>query len=449
MKSRLFSVVFLFACGLCPMSATAAFAATTTAAGLAGVTATDADDYTTAGFKVFDMAESSAPYRIPAIGCASNGDLVAVADIRPSHADIGWGRVDLRLRRSTDNGRTWGKVLTLEVFQGDGKVDKWRHDKAAYGDPCIVGDRHSKRMMIMSCSGFPGFFDASDRHQGWARWYSYDNGVTWGEPEYIDEEFVYKPLDAAGHHINGFFIGSGKIHQSRYIKKGRYYRLYCAGSSQQNGGNTENWVLYSDDFGESWRFLGGTAKSPVPGGDEPKVEELPDGNVVISSRNVKGRFYNIYKFSGTDGASGSWGEVSLSSAEVNGLRADNGCNGEIQVAPVVRRSDGKRTFIVLQSLPTDGRTNVSIFYKDLSSPESYATPAALARNWDGFFRVSDTSSAYSTWCMQADNAIGFLYEENGRNDGYDIVYKRLTIETVTGGKYSYDAKRKYARKKIR
>lgn len=398
--------------------------------------------------KVFVNMDGGAPYRIPAIGKAANGDLVAVADWRPSRADIGSGRVDLHLRRSTDNGLTWGDVLKPENFAGDGDLTTWRHDKAAYGDPCIVGDRESARMMITSCSGFPGFFDTSDRVQGWARWYSNDNGETWEGPEYIDQEFVYQPLDAANHHINGFFIGSGKIHQSNYIKKDKYYRLYCAGSSQQGGGNTENWVLYSDDFGETWDFLGGTSVSPVPGGDEPKVEELPNGNIIISSRNTAGRRYNIYTFSDNDGVSGSWGEVALSSTANNGLQADNGCNGEIQIVPVIRKADGEKTFIALQSLPISSRTKVTIFYKDLTDPQTYATPANFAKDWDGSYQVSTTTSAYSTWCLQDDHALGFLYEENSANSGYDIVYKRLEIGVITGGKYEFDTDYAYERKEI-
>ncbi len=397
-------------------------------------------------FTVFDNT-GSVPYRIPAIGTAQDGSLVAVADYRYSKADIGSGRVDLHIRISHDNGLTWGDVMDLEQFRGDGNLSEWRHDKAAFGDPCIVGDRESPRMMITSCSGFPGFFDATDRHQGWARWYSNDNGLTWGEPEYLDEKFIYEPLKKAGYNVQGFFVGSGKIFQSHHIKRGDYYRLYCAGSTQEGGGNKKNWVLYSDDFGETWEFLGGTSKAPIIStADEPKVEELPNGNVILSSRDVSGRYYNIFTFSGNDGISGSWGEKALSSSAVNGLVANNGCNGEIQIVPVVRKKDGQKTFLALQSLPTSGRTNVSIFYKDLTDEATYTTPANFAKDWDGSFVVCDFSSAYSTWSWQHDNALAFLYEEGGgTGGGYNIVYKRIDIPTITSQEYDFDTSYKYER----
>lgn len=416
-------------------------------------------------FTVFDTHNSTVPYRIPAIGKAYNGDIIAVADYRYSKGDIGTGKLDLRLRRSTDNGASWGDVLTPEMFKGDGKnangtdfvrgtsvATQGRHDACAYGDPCIVGDRTSPRMMITSCSGYPGFGEGDNTyHQGWARWYSDDNGANWKGPEYLDEKFVYEPLRKAGHYIHGFFIGSGKIHQSRYIKKDKYYRLYCAGLSQTSGSKA-NWVLYSDDFGETWAFLGGTKTSPLAGGDEPKVEELPNGNVILSSRTPYGRYFNIYTYSEPlDGESGSWGTMALSNSAVNGLVSSEsfGTNGEIQIMPVTRKSDGTKTFIALQSLPTGAnRTNVKIFYKEIGSADKYDTPADFAKDWDGSYQVSTTTSAYSTWCLQGDNALGLLYEENNYNSGYDIVYKHLTVETVTADKYSFNADYKYEDKNV-
>lgn len=136
----------------------------------------------------------------------------------------------------------------------------------------------------------------------------------------------------------------------------------------------------------------------------------------------------------------------LSSSAVNGLVANNGCNGEIQIVPVVRKKDGKKTFLALQSLPTSGRTNVSIFYKDLTDEATYTTPANFAKDWDGSFVVCDFSSAYSTWSWQHDNALAFLYEEGGgTGGGYNIVYKRIDIPTITSQKYDFDTSYKYER----
>lgn len=395
-------------------------------------------DYPTpsAGPTAIVFANGNIPYRIPAIATCPDGTLIAVADYRSSRQDIGAGKIDLHVRTSSDNGLTWGEIIAPECMTGDGNMTPG-NQKAGYGDPCIVADRKSGKVMVMSCSGFPKFFDGSrTQHQGMARWYSTDKGQTWSGPEYLDEEYIYSRFDNSAYGaIKGWFVGSGKIHQSRYTKVGDYYRLYCAGSSY-NGTETANWVIYSDDFGGSWNFLGGCDVSPVAKGDEPKVDELPNGNIVISSRNEKGRYFNIFSFTDAASAQGSWGNKYLSSNTCNGVTCDNACNGEIGIYPVVRKADGQKMWLALQSLPKGpDRTNVVIFFKALETEADYDTPQHFASDWDGCFQVSTTTSAYSTWSLCNDLSLGFLYEENGKDGGYDITYKNLSIQWITDGEY--------------
>ncbi len=396
-------------------------------------------------FDVFPTLSTSAiPYRIPAIATAYDGTVVAVADYRYSRADIGSGRIDLHIRRSHDNGVTWDTIMKPAVMTGDGNTTAG-NQKAGYGDPCIVGDRESSRMMITSCSGTPGFFAGTrDHHQGWARWYSEDNGATWSEPEYLDEDFIYSKFDKSAYGpIKGWFVGSGKICQSTKTKIGEYYRLYCVGSSY-NGSQTANWTLYSDDFGKTWEFLGGCDYSPIPGGDEPKAEELPDGSILLSSRCTGGRNFNIFTFTDTKTAQGSWGQVTFSGSSNNGVTAvSNACNGEVMLVPVTRKADNKKLFLLLQSVPFgSGRTNVGIYYKELESLSDYRTPAAIAKDWDGRHQSSYISSAYSTMTWQKNNTIGFIYEEDTygtSGGGYNIVYKNYSIEQITDSAYTYCA----------
>lgn len=384
------------------------------------------------------------PYRIPAIATAYDGTLVAVADYRYSRVDIGSGRIDLHIRRSHDNGKTWDEIMKPAVMTGDGNTTAG-HQEAGFGDPCIVGDSHSPRMMIVSCSGTPGFFGGTrDHHQGWARWYSEDNGKTWGKPEYIDEKFIYSKFDDSAYGpIRGWFVGSGKICQSSKTKVGDYYRLYCVGSSCRKGSNeTANWVIYSDDFGQSWEFLGGCDESPIPGGDEPKAEELPDGSILLSSRCNGGRNFNIFTFTDTKSAKGSWGQVAFSGQSNKGVTAlSNACNGEVMLVPVTRKKDNRKMFLLLQSVPFGGgRSNVGIYYKALKSLSDYRTPEAIAKDWDGRHQSSYMSSAYSTMTWQKNNTLGFVYEEDTygtSGGGYTIIYKNYTIEQITDSAYTY------------
>ena len=323
------------------------------------------------------------PYRIPAIAKTRSGNLVAVADYRFCRADIGYGHIDLHCRISEDNGKTWGDVFT--IIAGDGKkVDNNPNLSltAGYGDPCLVADSESDRLLLICVCGYQTYFAATREYPNQvARLYSEDGGRTWSAPEVITEQF-YAPIDNAPMGpIKSMFIGSGRIHQSRYTKVGDYYRLYACMLARDKDNNFCNFVVYSDDFGLNWNILGGVDVAPIPaGGDEPKTEELPDGSLVLSSRCGGGRLYNIFKFSDAAKAEGEWGKHAFSGEKNNGVAAlQNSCNGEVMVLPVKRNSDGRDMYIMLQSLPFGaGRTNVGIYFKELSAMEDFDSPENLA-----------------------------------------------------------------------
>ena len=97
-------------------------------------------------------------------------------------------------------------------------------------------------------------------------------------------------------------------------------------------------------------------------------------------------------------------------------------------------------YLLLQSLPLGpGRSHVGIYYKELASPADYATPEAVAANWTGRFQVTELPSAYSTMTLQNDRSLGFFYEEEthctSKGGGYTMMYRNLTLEQITEGKY--------------
>lgn len=397
-------------------------------------------------FEVFPTPTSAAiPYRIPAIATASNGDIIAVADYRHSRADIGMatnGRIDLRARISKDNGETWGEIFDIICGQGAESPDSMH---VGFGDPCIVADRESSRVLVISCSGNVSFPNGQRNcHQGIAHFYSDDYGVNWTEP--VDRsESIYTQFDNTSYGpVRAMFVGSGKISQSQYIKVGDYYRIYCAVLVSDVNNAYINFVLYSDDFGENWTVLGGGDVCPIPaGGNEPKADELPDGSVIISSRTTGGRYFNIFTYTDSEKAEGSWGTSQFSGSDNNGtIAVSNSTNGEIMFVPARRKADDKKVYLALQSVPLgSGRANVGIYYKELETLADFVSPQVFAAEWDGRHQASYLAGAYSTMTLQKDNNIGFLYEEDtyGTNGGgYTIVYKNYSIEYITDSTYIYD-----------
>ena len=385
------------------------------------------------------------PYRIPAIATAPNGDIFAISDNRPCYMDIGYGEVDIKCRISTDHGESWSD----EFFVADGKGGDTNVMTTGFGDAAIVADRESNRLLVMMVCGrtvcwngrwTPAKTATDNAVNRVARVYATYNESTgkweWTEPVEVTNDIYPLFLDANGQPtVSSLFIGSGKICQSRVVKKGDYYRLYCSVWTRDGG----NRVIYSDDFGGSWNVLGTVADRPAPSGDEPKVEELPDGTVVLSSRKGAGRYFNLFTFKDDTFTAGSWGVAASSNDVPDGLSfGANSTNGEIMLVRATRKADGAKCDLMLQSVPAgNGRRDVAIYYKEMTynaDGTNLYTPITFSQGWTKGIQVSDRGSAYSTMAMQKDGRVGFLYEEEP--GGYCIVYAPLTIEEITSGAYA-------------
>ena len=400
-------------------------------------------------FEVFQLLNpSDIPYRIPALAVTKDGTLIAVADYRHSGTDIGVtdkGRIDLHYRLSYDNGNTWTDVMPLIEGKGAQSPDFMN---VGFGDPCIVADRESDRVLLLSCAGNVSFQNGTrQNHQNIARFYSEDGGKTWSAPEDIAES-IYSQFDASKYGpVRSMFVASGRIMQSRITKVGNYYRLYCAVLVRDKSAKHMNYVLFSDDFGGSWKILGDINTPAVYNtADEPKVEELANGTIIISSRYNGGRYYNFFTYTDINAGVGKWETATFSGAANNGVESkDNSTNGEIMIIPVTRTEDGKAMYLALQSVPLGPqRKNVGIYYKELYDEfDDYISPIEFARDWDGVKQVTTLNSAYSTMAWQRDNRLGFLYEEETHGastlayGGYTIVYECFDIEVLTDGKYSF------------
>ena len=387
-------------------------------------------------------------YRIPAIVTAHNGDLVSIYDWRVCHSDVGFGEVDQHMRRSSNNGKTWSNEVKIADGNGGGKVFG-----AAFGDPALVADRESGKMTLLTVSGTTAYpYATATDHNLISVQFSEDNGQTWSEPKEITQQFWGKAgailadadTEAASTTFaySGFF-GSGKLVQSRVVKVGQYYRIYgamlCRGKNVQGA-----YVVYSDDMGQTWNLLGGdnTVKA-ASGSDEPKVEELPNGDVLLSCRKYYGRYFNIWHWNtlptvSNKAGAGQWGSAVDTNTLGTGIKVgSNSCNGEILFVDC-QKEDGTPAKLMLQSLPSaNDRSGVEIWYKDITDPATYVDVNTFASNWTRGLRVSPQSpasfSAYSTMTVQRDGRIGFLYEEGPAT--YCIVYVPLTLEKITGKGY--------------
>jgi hypothetical protein len=392
-------------------------------------------------------------YRIPAITTIENGPnkgrVLAINDYRYSGADIGNGRIDLYQAYSADNGETWTTPDHMRdsagspVAQGTGVgtlETSLQNPDCGFGDPAMVSDRESGKVLVMSvCGRTPFWSGRRDNPNQVARWYSEDGGDSWTHFDNITEQ-IYSLFDGTVPfgYIDSMFFGSGKICQSRQVKVGAYYRLYAVLSGYNaTAGNVSNWVLYSDDFGQNWAILGDPMQPAVSAsGDEPKAEELPDGSVLLAARSsAGGRNFNIFHYTDIAAATGTWGNSVNTNCGAS--FTINACNGEILIVPAKNVETGKQCYLALQSLTyNSSRINVSILWKVLDEGADIISPSAFTQ-WDGRLQVTNLSSAYSTMTLQHDHNIGFIYEEATYGKAYCEVYRNISIEELTDGAYTY------------
>ena len=216
------------------------------------------------------------------------------------------------MKRSVDDGRTWGplQVVAENIIPTTGRrqvaqnvtavVD---HTDLDYPDGKIIIVYNSTEVGYGSIRGGYGVRRTITAWSG-------DHGHTWNwdqidsptgtndgditnqvsypyDPDYItiyDADYAranYNPTDRQWSFIAPTLGHSIQLTHGDSITNGR---LLIAGHYAIIGGNnTENYVYWSDDHGETWQ-IGGLVNSPRYYLNEATVVELENGDVLINSR---------------------------------------------------------------------------------------------------------------------------------------------------------------------
>ena len=195
-------------------------------------------------------------YRIPILTRANNGDLLAFTDTRhQTMHDLPGGKpIDVAIRRSSDQGKTWSEMKLLHDFKGS----------LSAGDASVIVDRTTGSIFC-----FCNVFDNQDRSEGFHYYMqeSQDNGKTWTEPKDLTHALRNPKWDARERYT---FITSGSGIQ---LKDGTLlHTMTYAGK--------KIFLFGSTDHGKTWGPIG-TSVSP---GDECKVIELKDGSWLVNTR---------------------------------------------------------------------------------------------------------------------------------------------------------------------
>ena len=384
----------------------------------------------------------TAPYRIPAIVTMSNGEILAISDYRPGGNDVGnGGEVDIYARISNDNGATWsGDDNTphnhtsniIKVADGTSSL--------AYGDAAVAAHPETGDVLVLCVGGNSTKFASATTST--TNYYTYmfrssDYGRTWTSTN-VTSTFKGSNSLLKNKKVCSMFFASGRLLVSKHTP-GRVYGAILT-REYNSGYSNYNYVFYTDDFGQSWSMLG--SDYAISGADEAKLEELPNGDILISSRTSGGRNFNIYSTS-----TQSWG-----TQQKVDFTDGNATNGELMIYRGVYKvgeTTGATYDIMLQSLPTaSNRAKVSVFYRPVENKQ-YSV-SEIASDWVKGIEVYDGNSAYSAMTIMPNGEIGFLYEKDyyssNTGDNYNsgcakggtanIVFLPLTVEEITGGVYT-------------
>ena len=168
------------------------------------------------------------------------------------------------------------------------------------------------------------------------------------------------------------------------------------------GNNIQEYIIYSDDEGETWHMSPNSAYS---GGDESKLVELADGTVMISVRQYGQRGYNT----STDGGM-TWG-TQRKWADISGIA----CNGDILYF---------NENVLLHSYVNNGSAR-----KNLTVKASFDQ----GKTWTKEFVACLPSSGYSTMDITGDGQVAIFYEDASCSTGYVQNYGVFPIDWLAPG----------------
>ena len=215
-------------------------------------------------------------YRIPGIVATTKGTVLAYCEAR-KNARSDWGEIEVHLRRSTDDGKTWNAPQHIahdgSRIEGNPNKKNGGEREQTVNNPVAIVNRETGAIEFLYCINYARCFSMR----------STDDGLTWSKPIEITDAFVqfrekydWKVIATGPGH--GIQLESGRLVVPVWIAYGKL------GDHHPSAVGT----ITSDDHGETWQA--GDLAVPNEGefGDpnETILTELSDGRVMLVSRSV-------------------------------------------------------------------------------------------------------------------------------------------------------------------
>jgi len=334
-------------------------------------------------------------YRIPALAVTTTGTVLAFAEGRKNGMGDA-GKIDLFVRRSTDNGKTWNAQQLI-----------WADADNTCGNPCAVVDRSNNTIWLLST------WNRGDDHEkqiiaktsrDTRRVFvlnSTDDGKTWSAPREIT-------TDVKLTNWTWYATGPGSGIQ---IEHGPYQGRLVIPCDHMESESTNYFshVIYSDDHGKNWKLGGST---PNPAVNECEVVELSGGRLMLNMRNY----------------------VSAKKCRQVAISEDGGLSWKDQDFDEKLIEPRCQAAIERYSWPGTGSQSIVLF----SNPASESKRLNLTlrasfdegQTWPVARVLHSGPSAYSDLAVLANGEIGCFYEAGATNANEAIVFRSLKLEAL-------------------
>ena len=364
-------------------------------------------------FKQVDIFENGAEgydnFRIPAVVCNWYGMVFAFCEGRAENADN--GDIDVLMRRSLDNGKTWGPIEVV-----------WDNGPNTCGNPCPVYDRDTSTIWLLMSHNLG---------------HDHESEIIKGTGEGTRTVWVTK-LHLAGDHPEEA-VWSKPVNITKHVKSPNW-TWYATGPGigiHLTGGKlivpcdhtvegtmeNESHIIYSDDHGETWELGGSTYDNFIC---EPQVVELADGRLLLNSRNWNPRAFfekpapaiNHYRKIATSTNGGlSWSETYSDSVLV-----EPGCQASIIRHSTEEFHDKNRIlFCNPASIEKREKLTVRISYDE-------------GKTWPVSKIINSGYSGYSCLTVLVDGTIGCFYENGLKNGKIEkLSFALFNLEWLTDG----------------
>jgi sialidase-1 len=317
------------------------------------------------------------------------------------------GPIELVLRRSLDQGRTWEELQVVCAAAEKTCGNPVPILDPASGDVVLVSTQNGARLRETELA--TGLADAEDARRVYVQ-RSSDQGLSWSEPVEITEDVK---LPDWGWYATGPCHGLAIAHgerRGRLVVPANHSRIPATAVEEDqlpplNGGQ----AIISDDGGHTWR-LGFVDENDeqVVNANETTVAELADGRLVFNARNHKA-------------ASGSHRVQAISLDGGETLTAPYAQRPEIS-APQIQASmispDGRRLLLSTPAAP-DRREDLSIYVSE------------DAGHWQVGPLIYSGPSGYSDLAVLPDDRIAILFEAGTETPRDEIKFDVWTLADVT------------------